>query len=279
VLAQVGVFVWGVKEQNPQAIELLYHASDTRGPLSYDGMYYGLTILKYRPSNVVRTLINNYDSFTSELRHRIGWGLETYGNTAQFAAELDKLLEQSESLDDNALIAALGLFEKAAGKPFSKIKALAYRGRFVFGFTHQDAPSDQELREYLGRCVDPKSILSFVTRIDRRNRVGVCLLQGIGSRDQLLNALDADPRSKIVFSETFSSMVLMNRQLREFAEYLPDGLPRGAKPPYAPPPVNESFAFNATDGYRVGRNAALDTCNAATKVHAARINLPYSRNS
>ena len=67
VLAQVGGFVWGVKEQNPQAIELLYHASDTRGPVLYDGMYYGLTVLKNRPLNVVRTLINNYDSFTSEL--------------------------------------------------------------------------------------------------------------------------------------------------------------------------------------------------------------------
>lgn len=250
VLAQVGGFVWGVKEQNPQAIELLYHASDTRGPVSYDGMYYGLTVLKNRPTNVVRTLINNYDSFTGELNHRIGWGLETYGNTAQFADELDKLLEQPESLDDCALVAALGLYEKAAGKPFSKIEAMADRGKFVLGFTHQDSPSDQELREHLGRCVDPKSILSFVTRIDQGNRVGVCLLQGIGSRDQLLKRLNEDPRSKIVFSETFSPTVLMYRQLREFAEYLPNGLPKGAKPPYEAPPENESFAFNATDGYR-----------------------------
>ena len=163
---------------------------------------------------------------------------------------MDKLLEQPESLNDNALIAALGLYEKAAGKPFSKIEALADRGRFVVGFKYQDVTSEQTLRENLGRSVDPKSILSFVTRIDQGNRVGVCLLQGIGSRDQLLRTLNADPRSKIVFSETFSPSVLMYRQLREFAEYLPSGLPKGAKPPYVAPPLNESFAFNATDGYR-----------------------------
>jgi hypothetical protein len=77
--------------------------------------------------------------------------LETYGNTTQFAAELDKLLEQPESLNDNALIAALSLYEKTVGKRFSKIEALADRGRFVLGYTHQNSPSDQALREHLGR--------------------------------------------------------------------------------------------------------------------------------
>lgn len=213
-------------------------------------MYYGLTVLKSRPSNVVRTLINNYDSFTGELKHRIGWGLETYASTSQFAAELEKLLGQPESLQDNALIAALSLYEKSAGKPFSNIESLSDRGRFVVGFTHQDAPSDEALREHLGRSVEAKSILSFVTRIDQGNRVGVCLLQGIGSREQFIKTLNANPRSKIVFSETFSPTMLLYRQLREFAEYLPDGLPKGSKPPYAAPPPGESFAFNATDGYR-----------------------------
>ncbi|TWU04058.1 S41 family peptidase [Neorhodopirellula pilleata] len=250
VLAQVGGFVWGVKQQNPQAIELLYHASDFRGPVSNEGMYYGLTVLKKHPLNVVRTLVNNYEQYGGQMQRRIGWGLETYGGSSQFSEKLDQLLEQSNKLGDNAVIAALELHEKAVGKRSPRIGSLANRGRFVVGFTHQDVQGDQELREHLERCVEAKMILSFVTRIDHGKHVGVCLLQGIGARDRMIEKLDADPRTELTFNETFSPMVLKVRQLRDLAEFLPNGLPSGAKPPYAPPPASESFAYNATDGYR-----------------------------
>ena len=40
---------------------------------TYEGMYYGLTVLKDRPPNVVRTLVNNYDSITGGLMQATNW--------------------------------------------------------------------------------------------------------------------------------------------------------------------------------------------------------------
>ncbi len=70
-----------------------------------------------------------------------------------------------------------------------------------------------------------------------------------GVRHRIVEAIEASDKSELTFCETFAPVVLRRRQLREFAGYLPDGLPTDARPVYAAPPADEKFAWNATDGY------------------------------
>ena len=252
ILAQVGNgFVWGVKEQDPRALELLYHASDVRSGHAHNGMYYGLCVLEKRTPNVIRTMMDNYTRYGGSIQGRIHWGLRQYGDREETTRLLEDLLCNPQGLSDNGVVSALDVYRKFTGRRFDDAGSLADRGLFVVGLTHRHAGSPDALRQQFIAWIDQENRLEgFVIRRSEGQQVGVGLVRGIGNRDAITRRVDADEGAELLFAETFAPVVLQSRQLREFAPKLEGGLPERAKPRYAPIPDNESFAWNDTERYR-----------------------------
>jgi hypothetical protein len=213
-------------------------------------MYYGLTVLNNRTPNVMRAIAEGFSEYGGDIQWRIAWGIENFGDKVHTVRLLSDLLGEPDSLSDNGVIAALDLYAKAAGEAYSGMDAVSSRGRFVVGFTSDNVRAESQLRSYLHGALGNDAVAEFVLRIADGQAVGVGLLNGVGSREKLREQLDADRKTTLMFAETFAPQVLQRRQLREFASFLPNGLPSGARPNYAPIPEHESFAWNATDGYQ-----------------------------
>ena len=253
ILAEVGKgFVWGIEDQHPAAIELLYHASDTHsqnGSSSHYALYHGLTVVNQRSSNLIRTLMERFTSYDHEIQNRILWGFQQYGDKQHTTALLDRYLQEVDphQQDDSGIVAALDVYQKLTGKPFPHLERFDNAGQFVIAFQKAEHQTKTQLHDQLLQWAsDKKAVLEFVLRQSEGNPTGVGLVQGVKQREQILNAIEADPQASLIFSETFAPTVLLSRQLREFAKFLPKGLPDGAKPVYRPVPQNESFAWNAT---------------------------------
>lgn len=72
ILAWIGNrYIWNKDPQNAQAVEILYHAV----PLErHEAIYYGLSVLRHKPANVLRTLADVCVQDNDEVG-RITWGL------------------------------------------------------------------------------------------------------------------------------------------------------------------------------------------------------------
>jgi len=250
IMAEIGKgFVWNIKEQDPRAIELLYHASDHPHTKHY-AMYHGLTVVNERSDNLVRTLMQRYTTYDQEIQGRILWGFRKYGDREDTTERLKRLLDDSKGLDDSAIVAALDLYREFAGEPYSDLSRLNDVGLFVIGFESEGLETREQLRsQIVGWAGEEKAVAAFVLRVVDGSPVGVGLIRGIGNRDRILESIEGSGKSELTFSEIFAPVVLQKRQLREFAKFLPDGLPDRARPVYTPPPADEKFVWNATDGY------------------------------
>lgn len=252
ILAEVGKsFVWGVKDQDPRAIELLYHASDwSKADAAHSALYHGLTVVKQRSDNLLRTLIERYATYDGEIQGRILWGFKTYGDRDDTAARLKRLLDHPAGLDDNAMVAAVDLYREFTGQAYPDLAKFNTAGMFAIAFEAKGLTTVDQLRSRMaGWAGDGSAVVEFVLRIDDGKPVGVGLVRGISHRERILKAIEGSDQATLVFCETLAPAVLQHRQLREFAKYLPDGLPNRARPVYAAPPADEKFAWNATDGY------------------------------
>jgi hypothetical protein len=214
-------------------------------------MYYGLCVLKERTPNVIRTIMDNYCHYGSEIQHRIVSGLDRYGDRATTTTLLEDLLRKPQGLSDNGVVAALDIYRQFTGRDFADASMHSGRGMFVIGFTHRGLTDESQLKEKLLAWMDDeKGVANFVVRIADRQPVGVGLVRGIGNREKVDRRIGASDEAQLFFSETFAPAVLRSRQLREFASALPGGLPEQARPNYAAIPGDETFAWNATDGYQ-----------------------------
>lgn len=251
ILAAIGKgFVWGVKDQDPRAIELLYHASDLAGERGHYALYHGLTVVKQPSDNLLRTLMQRYTTYDAEIRGRILWGLREYTDRDQTAARLKRLLDKPDGLDDSGIVAALDLYREFVGEPYPDRSRFDGAGLFDVAFQSEGLETPEQLRSQLIEWAgEEEALAGLVVRIDDGKPVGVGLIRGVGKRDRIVKAIEASGKSKLVFSEIFAPSVLERRQLRDFAQFLPEGLPKYAKPVYAAPPAGEKFAWNATDGY------------------------------
>jgi hypothetical protein len=250
ILAEIGKgFVWGVKDQDLRAIELLYHASDSPRTKHY-AMYHGLTVVNQRSDNLIRTLMQRYTTYDQEIQRRILWGFRHYGDHEDTRERLTRLLDDPNGLKDSAIVAALDLYREFTGEPYPDLSGFDDVGLFAIGFESEGLETREQLRSQLVEWVgDEKAIAEFVVRIAGGKAVGVGLIRGVVNRDRIVETIETAGKSELTFSETFAPVVLRRRQLREFAKFLPEGLPSGARPAYAPLPADEKFAWNATDGY------------------------------
>jgi len=97
VQAAVGSrYIWGKSPQNPQAVEIMYHAaqpSDRYGTLHY-AVYYGLSVLDRKPPNVLRTLADIMMQARDNNVGRISWGCR--GQTEELRTYLRAYLQSTD---------------------------------------------------------------------------------------------------------------------------------------------------------------------------------------
>ncbi len=93
-------YIWNAASQNPDAIEIIYHAADTRGPVGDFGdsapVYYGLSVIQPKPAAVLRASVE----LCMQSSNRSNWGRIAWGAAAQRAELLLYLKPYLESKDE-----------------------------------------------------------------------------------------------------------------------------------------------------------------------------------
>lgn len=101
-------YISSVKEQNPQAIELMYHASDSPDKSDcYDAVYYGLSVVKPKTPAILKTLADiAMGTDEPNTIRRIAWGTKDQQKELleylkpYLASKEDKIRKHAEALEE-----------------------------------------------------------------------------------------------------------------------------------------------------------------------------------
>ena len=256
LLASVGKeFIWNCDPQDARAIELMYHASASDDyEVAHSALYHGPTVVSERTPNLVRMLMERYQSLDGQMQQRIAWGMKTYGDREQTRRLLVELLDDYKNLDAGTVAATLDTYQAVFDEQPPAMDRFEAIGLWVIAFHRTDLSADHPraaeiLREALeaplrGR---PQRLVDFVTRVADGHEVAVVLVQGAGLRDELIAYLSERPKYRVDLNELLSARVLRECRLREFARHLPGGLPKHALPAYTRPPADATYAYNADE--------------------------------
>jgi len=107
-------YIWNAASQNPDPIEIIYHAADHRGPIGdfgdFSPVYYGLSVVRPKPPAVLRALVD----LCMQTENRSNWRRIAWGAAAQRAELLSYLRPYLEAKDEstrdkaNVLVKVLG---------------------------------------------------------------------------------------------------------------------------------------------------------------------------
>ncbi len=256
LLGNVGnEFVWNKEQPESRAVELLYHASvGTDTDVAHYALYHGPTVTSRRTPNLVRMLMEQYQSMDAQMQHRIAWGMKTYGDKEHTRKLLLQLLDKFEQISPEAIGATLDTYEAVFESMPPDMDRFAEVGKWVIAFHRIDVSVGHPRAERILRVLPNKLfqhrrdvLLEFVTRVDGGHETAVVLVQGMGARAELVAFLTRYVNYRIDFNEMLSPRTLQERRLREFAQYLADGLPKGAAPEYTRPPADAEYAWNAAE--------------------------------
>jgi len=254
LLGSVGnQYIWNREAQDPRAIELMYHASASEdGGVAHYAFYHGPTVVSERAPNLVRMLMNRYQSLVKQMQGRIAWGMKTYGDMEQTRGLLLDLLHDHDRLSAATIGATLDTYQAVFNTRPPEMERFDDVGQWVIAFHRTDLSADHpRAAEILREMVDkplrnrPEQLLNFVTRVDRGHETAVALVRGERFRNNVVASLSRYANGEIDFNEMLSPRTLQERRLREFAKHLPDGLPKRAKPTYTRPPAGEVYAYAA----------------------------------
>lgn len=254
LLGSVGnQYIWNRDAQDPRAIELMYHASASEdGGVAHYALYHGPTVVSERTPNLVRMLMDRYQSLDKQMQGRIAWGMKTYGDMEQTRGLLLDLLDHHDRLSAATIGATLDTYETVFDTRPPEMERFDDVGQWVIAFHRTDLSADHpRAAEILREMVDkplrnrPEQLLNFVTRVDRGHETAVALVRGVRSRNHVVARLTRYANGEIDFNEMLSPRTLQERRLCEFARHLPDGLPKRAKPTYTRPPADEVYAYAA----------------------------------
>jgi len=247
-------FIWNRSPQHPRAIELLYHASASPdAELAESALYHGLTVVSDRTPNLVRTLMQQYQSLDPHQQQRIVWGMRTYGDRQQAQSLLRQLLDQHANLDEPTVCAALDVYQSVAGIAPPGLERFDVHGQWVVAFHRTDLSADhpraakilRDMLDHISLRNQQIQVLDFVTRVDEGHETAVVLLKGYKSRTVLTRFLADLVVCRLDFNELLSPRLLQRLRLREFARHLPGGLPDRARPAYTRPPVDAVYAHSS----------------------------------
>ena len=243
--------IWNKTPQDARAIELMYHAC--AGPdleAANSALYHGLTVVSERSPNLVRMLMERYQTMDRATQGRIAWGMKTYGDKEQTRRLLLELLNQHEKLTAATIGSTLETYQAVYGVAPPEMERFETVGQWVIAFHRTDVSAEhpraaQILRATMDRILRgrEKSVIDFVTRVDDGHETAVVLIQGAGPRNLLVTYLPEYLYCKIDMNMMLSPRVLQENRLREFARHLPDGTPPHAKPAYTRPPAGASYAY------------------------------------
>ena len=246
-------FIWNKKEQDPRAIELMYHASASDDDGGHHALYHGPTVVAQRTPNLVRMLMERYFSFDVEIQKRIPWGMTTYGDKEITRKLLLDLLNEHKKLDDTTVAAAIEVYQAIFETTPPEMDRFDNVGQWVIAFHRDDvSASHPQAAQILRKTADQllrgreERLIDFVTRVDGGHETAVLLVQGLGTRNQLMTTLATWVRCKVDLTELFLPRTLQGNRLREFASHLPKGLPKRARPSYTRPPAGEVYAYCAS---------------------------------
>jgi hypothetical protein len=248
-------FIWNKDSQDPRAIELMYHASTAPNPeVAHYALYHGPTVVSQRTPNLVRMLMEQYQSFDREIQHRIAWGMKTYGDKEVTRKLLLDLLDAHQNLDAVTVASTLVTYEAVFDRVPPEMDRFKDLAEWVIVFHRIDLSSDHpRAAEILRSAVvdalrdQKEKLIDFVTRVDGKYESAVVLVKGVAARNRLSTNLSPRVKYRITRNEVFSPRTLQECRLREFTRHLPGGLPQRALPEYTRPPAVASYAHRADE--------------------------------
>ncbi|MEQ8820466.1 MAG: M56 family metallopeptidase [Sumerlaeia bacterium] len=98
-------FVWGAENQDPRAIELLYHATDSpNADHRYNALYFGMSTTREKTPNLIRAMGNLLirDGLDANVTGRVFWGLRGHEQELR-----DAIAAHSPSPEEEDIVAAL----------------------------------------------------------------------------------------------------------------------------------------------------------------------------
>ena len=122
-----GSYIWNASPQNPDAIEILYHASDFSGhtfaanDTRYNAVYYGLSVVQPKTPAILRTLVD-----MSMAENKNDWGRVAWGARAQRDELLAYLKPYIAATDEATREKAAVLAKVLGGDPDAKQAVLAW---------------------------------------------------------------------------------------------------------------------------------------------------------
>jgi C-terminal processing protease CtpA/Prc len=120
-----GKHVWGVSPQNPDAIEILYHAADfhsaaVAADIRYNAVYYGLSVIQPKTPAVLRTLVD------MSMEEKNDWGRVAWGARSQRDELLVYLKPYLAATDEATREKAAVLAKVLGGDPDANPAVLAW---------------------------------------------------------------------------------------------------------------------------------------------------------
>jgi hypothetical protein len=256
LLGSVGnQLIWNKDPQDPRAIELMYHASAAPdAEVAHYALYHGPTVVSQRTPNLVRMLMERYQSLDRQMQERIAWGMNTYGDKELTRRLLLDLLDTHEQRDAETLGAAVDTYERVFQTPPPDKDRFDRVGKWVVVFHRTDLSADHpRAAEILREMLTPvfrnreERMIDFVTRVDGQYEAAVVLVEGMGPRADLTARLSRRVSCRIDSNEMLSPRTLQESRLREFARHMPEDLPDHARPTYTRPPAGASYAYSAPE--------------------------------
>lgn len=256
LLGQVGnQYIWNREQQDPRAIELMYHASASdNGSIASSAMYHGPTVVSQRSPNLVRMLMQQYPRLDAQKQRRIAWGMQTYGDKEQTRKLLLGLLDDYKQLNDSTLGAVLETYQAVFKTEPPELNRFDDVGLWVIGFHRTDVSATHPraaeiLREMAGQPLrgQEEMLLEYVTRVHEGWETAVVLLKGRKARRLLVGYLEKRKYTELDFNGLFSARVLQERRLNEFARFLPAGAPASRLPAYTRPSADQVYAYQAAE--------------------------------
>lgn len=256
LLGSVGnQFIWNQEQQDPRAIELMYHASAASdGDMAHYALYHGPTVVSERTPNLVQMLMEQYQSLDRQMQQRIIWGMKTYGDQEQTRRLILALLDQYETVDPAVVGGTLDTYQAVFAASPPGMARFDDVGLWVIAFHRDDLSANHpRAAEILRQTLDvplrgrEQGLIDFVTRVVEERETAVAIVQGMDLRADVITYLSQRLHGHIDFNEMLSPRILQERRLREFARLLPDGLPASALPAYTRPPANASYAHLADE--------------------------------
>ena len=256
LLGQVGnQYIWNRKEQDPRAIELMYHASVSNLPgVAHSALYHGPMVVSDRSANLVRMLMEQYPQMPWHEKHRIAWGMRTYGDKEQTRKLLSGLLDDHRQLNDLTVGATLETWQAVFETDPPGLERFDDLGLWIIAFHRPDVSATHPRAAEILRKMVMKpfgtrqdAVLAFLTRVDEGYETAIVLVKGLKNRRLLEYIISKRMHLELDCNELFTALVLQTRRLNELARFLPEGSPRSNLPDYTRPPVGATYAYEAAE--------------------------------